>query len=85
MVLYAVFLYSQFTPAISEPDDNGYFAQGSLLAQTGQTWFRPESDAQYHGMHWLHEPSGYYVCLYPPGLAGGCVAVYTLRASQSIH
>jgi hypothetical protein len=82
MVLYAAFLYSQFTPAISEPDDNGYFAQGSLLAQTGKTWFRPESDAQYLGMHWLLEPDGRYVCRYPPGLAVVIGAVYALGGWQ---
>ena len=83
MVLYVAFLYSQFTPAISEPDDNGYFAQGSLLAQTGQSWFRPESDAQYLGMHWLLEPDGRYVCRYPPGLAVVIGAVYALGGWQA--
>src|SRR5216110_3066532 len=66
VVLYGIFLASHFAPAISEPDDNGYFAQGSLLLQTGKTWFKPESDAQYIGMHWLILPNGNYISRYPP-------------------
>lgn len=66
---YAIFMATRFVPALSEPDDNGYFAQGSLLATTGRTWFKAESDAQYIGMHWLLTPDGKYVSRYPPGLA----------------
>src|SRR5207253_3276930 len=49
--IYAALLLRGFAPAISQPDDNGYFAQGSLLATTGRTWFVPQSDAQYVGAH----------------------------------
>ena len=69
LLAYAVFLAIHFVPALSEPDDHGYFAQGSLLADTGRTWFKTESDAQYVGMHWLLTPDGKYVSRYPPGLA----------------
>src|SRR5690349_4116661 len=69
IVAYAVFMATRFVPALSEPDDNGYFAQGSLIAQTGRSWFVAESDAQYVGMHWLLTPDGKYVSRYPPGLA----------------
>src|SRR5438477_11034286 len=44
LALYGWFLLHHFAPAISEPDDNGYFAQGTLLAQSGRTWFVPVSD-----------------------------------------
>jgi 4-amino-4-deoxy-L-arabinose transferase-like glycosyltransferase len=50
-------------------DANGYWAQGSLLRQTGHTWFRPENDLQYIGMHWLVTEDGRYFSRYPPGLA----------------
>lgn len=73
---YCIFLALHFAPAISEPDDNGYFAQGTLMAQTARTWFVPESDAQYIGMHWLITPMGHYISRYPPGLAGIIGAVY---------
>src|SRR5262249_41756038 len=63
---------------ISEPDDNGYFAQGTLLAQTGHTWFKPESDAQYIGMHWLIAPGETFISRYPPGLAVIIAVVYKL-------
>ncbi|HZZ44921.1 MAG TPA: hypothetical protein VFE58_18430, partial [Tepidisphaeraceae bacterium] len=56
ILAYAVWMGAMFVPALSEPDDNGYFAQGSLLAETGRTWFVGESDAQYVGMHWLLTP-----------------------------
>ncbi|HEY7089357.1 MAG TPA: glycosyltransferase family 39 protein, partial [Tepidisphaeraceae bacterium] len=69
IVIYALLLSTRYAAAISEPDDNGYFAQGTLLAQTGRTWFVPESDAQYIGMHWLITPKGHYISRYPPGLA----------------
>src|SRR5689334_15776976 len=69
ILAYAVFMATRFVPALSEPDDNGYFAQGSLIAQTGRSWFVAESDAQYVGMHWLLTPDGKYVSRYPPGLA----------------
>src|SRR3954447_19270498 len=75
---YSTLIYKNFAPAITEPDDNGYFAQGSLLAQTGHTWFKPESDAQYIGMHWLVTPSEQYISRYPPGLAVMIAGVYKL-------
>ncbi len=45
VVVYGVFLGARFAPAIVMPDDNGYFAQASLMVRTGSTWFVPESDA----------------------------------------
>ncbi|MFA5203702.1 MAG: hypothetical protein WC708_04775 [Lentisphaeria bacterium] len=69
LALHLAWLWARFTPAIAEPDDNGYFAQGTRLAQEGRSWFLPESDAQYLGMHWLLTPSGRYLCRYPPGLS----------------
>ncbi len=64
-----VYVMAHFAPAICEPDANGYWAQGSLLFTTGRTWFEPECDAQYIGMHWLVTESGKYYSRYPPGLA----------------
>ncbi len=69
LTLYALFLLSRFAPAITSPDANGYYAQGSVLATTGRTWFRAESDCQYVGVHWLEMPDGRLVSRYPPGLA----------------
>lgn len=71
LLLVYLFLLSRYFggSAISEPDDNGYFAQGTLLAQTGKTWFLPASDAQFIGAHWLLGPGGKFISRYPPGLA----------------
>src|SRR5215211_7491822 len=78
LLLYLALLSLGYAPAISQPDDNGYFAQGSLLATTGRTWFTTASDAQYVGMHWLLTPDGKFVSRYPPGLAIVVAIVYAL-------
>ena len=78
MAGYAAVLARHFAPAISTPDANGYWAQGSLLATTGRTWFVPQSDVQYVGMHWLVAPDGRYFSRYPPGLAVPIALVYRL-------
>jgi len=62
------FLMTRFAPAIVNPDDNGYWAQGSLLFTRGQTWFKTESDVQFVGMHWLITDSDKYFSRYPAGL-----------------
>ncbi len=67
LLAYAVFLLLYFAPATIHPDANGYWAQGSLIWQTGHSWFKPESDAQYIGMHWLLVGDDTYVSRYPPG------------------
>lgn len=73
---YAVFILTRFAPAIVMPDDNGYFAQASLLVRTGSSHFLPESDAQYIGMHWLVTPDGKYISRYPAGLSVLIAALY---------
>jgi hypothetical protein len=70
-----VFLARHYAPAISHPDANGYWAQGTLIAQTGHASFRPESPVQYIGMHWLLTDSGLYASRYPPGLAMGVALI----------
>ncbi len=80
---YAVYLGRQFEPAISTPDANGYWAQGTLLSRTGRTWFRTESPLQYVGMHWLILPDGRYVSRYPPGLPVLIAAVDRLFGPQA--
>jgi hypothetical protein len=67
LLAYAVFLFLYYAPATIHPDANGYWAQGSLIWQTGHSWFKPESDAQYIGMHWLLLEDDTYVSRYPPG------------------
>ena len=68
LVVHAAFLLANFAPAITTPDANGYWAQGSLLFSEGQTWFKPETEPQYVGMHWLVTDDGRYFSRYPPGL-----------------
>ncbi len=81
---YAVLLFSRFAPAITQPDDNGYFAQASLIVRDHTTWFKMASPAQYVGMHWLLTPDGKLVPRYPAGLAviiGAIYATFGWRAA----
>lgn len=80
---YTLFLYTHFAPAISTPDSNGYWAQASLIANTGHTWFVPEADTQYIGMHWLITPNGQYISRYPPGLPMIVAAVYRVAGYKA--
>ncbi|MBN1916357.1 MAG: glycosyltransferase family 39 protein [Verrucomicrobia bacterium] len=85
LALHFAFLMSRFAPAIATPDANGYWAQGSLLATTGRTWFVPEADTQYIGIHWLVTEDGRYFSRYPPGLAVLAGLVYgTLGVKASV-
>ncbi len=70
-------------PAITSPDANGYYAQGALLAQTGQTWFQQESDVQFVGMHWLVTEDGKYFSRYPPGLSVLIAILYKTFGANS--
>ncbi|NOZ22620.1 MAG: hypothetical protein GXP25_16205 [Planctomycetes bacterium] len=78
LTAHFVFLMGNFAPAICSPDANGYWAQASLLFNTGRTWFLPEADSQYIGIHWLVTDSGKYFSRYPPGLSVLVGAVYWL-------
>jgi len=80
---YALFLYTHFAPAISTPDSNGYWAQASLIAKTGRSWFIPEAETQYIGMHWLIAPAGQYISRYPPGLPAMVAVVYALAGYKA--
>ncbi len=64
---YIGFLMLYYAPAIVHPDANGYWAQGSLIWQTGHSWFKPNSDAEYIGMHWLLLGDNTFLSRYPPG------------------
>ncbi|HEX2988443.1 MAG TPA: hypothetical protein VHS06_09760, partial [Chloroflexota bacterium] len=83
LIAYATFLWTRFAPAIATPDANGYWAQASLMAQTGKTWFVQEADTQYVGMHWLITPSGKYISRYPPGLPAIVAVVYKLAGYKA--
>jgi hypothetical protein len=72
---YALFLWRFYAPAISTPDANGYFAQGSLIAQTGRAWFVPESPTQYVGLHWLLGDEGRFFSRYAPGMGVAVAAI----------
>ncbi len=68
LAIYAGVLWAHFAPATIHPDANGYWAQGSLIVETGSSYLKSQSDAQYLGMHWLLEPTKeIFVSRYPPG------------------
>ncbi|OGV42017.1 MAG: hypothetical protein A2X48_19110 [Lentisphaerae bacterium GWF2_49_21] len=80
---YTVFLWYYYSPAISHPDSNGYWAQGTLIAQTGQATFRPESPVQYIGMHWLVTDDGLFVSRYSPGLPLAIALITKISGPES--
>jgi 4-amino-4-deoxy-L-arabinose transferase-like glycosyltransferase len=88
LVLYALLIRAHWQPAILHPDANGYWAQASLLVETGRSWFKPESNAQYVGIHWLLTPDGKYVSRYPvgfPAVVGLVYAVFGWQASVLVN
>jgi 4-amino-4-deoxy-L-arabinose transferase-like glycosyltransferase len=88
LIVHFFLLMGRFAPAIATPDANGYWAQGSRLFTTGRTWFVPEADTQYIGMHWLVTDDGRYFSRYPPGLgivAGLVYAVFGFKASLLVN
>jgi hypothetical protein len=89
IAVYSAFLYARFYPAITEADDNGYYAQGTLILTTGSTTMQPESNAQFIGIHWLWEKTkGYFVSRYPPGfplLIAAVDAAAGYKASVAIN
>ena len=76
LIAHFVFMMFFFSPAISTPDANGYYAQARFIAQEGRTWFEPDSPLQYTGPHWLKTESGKFFSRYPPGLPVIAAAVY---------
>lgn len=73
---YVFLLRNFYAPAIIHPDANGYWAQASLMAKTGHTWLKPESDAAYVGMHWLLLGDNFFISRYPPGFPALIALVY---------
>lgn len=69
LLAQALYVRAFYAPALATPDDNGYWAQGSLIAREGRSWFIAASDVQYIGIHWLVTDDDRYVSRYPPGLA----------------
>ncbi len=67
LVAHFCFLLHYHAPAIADPDANGYYAQGTRLFTTGKASFKPESDVEFIGMHWLLAEDGTYYSRYSPG------------------
>lgn len=85
VVVYLATMRASFVPVITHPDANGYFAQGSLIAESHSSIRRVTNNAEYVGMHWLLASDGSYVCRYPPGYPLLIAAVYeTLGPNASL-
>jgi hypothetical protein len=69
LAMHFYWMAQHHAPAIATPDANGYWAQGSLLVNTGKTYIEPESDLQYIEHHWVENENGRYYSYYPPGLS----------------
>jgi hypothetical protein len=73
-----MFLLHWSAPAIASADANGYWAQGTRMAESGATTFKAQSPAQYINLHWLLMEDGRYVSRYGPGLSALVAVVYKL-------
>jgi len=62
-----LFLIYFFESTYTTPDANGYFVQARLIANNGQTGFKPESVLQYIGPHWYSPDNKNYYTTFPPG------------------
>jgi hypothetical protein len=67
--LYGLYLVTCAAPAVTGPDDHGYWLMGRLLAEGHGTSLAIVDEMQYIGPHWLEAAPGRAVCRYPPGLA----------------
>lgn len=67
-LLTFAWLCLHFAPANMSPDSNGYVVQARLLATAGTTHLKPESPAQFVGIHWLETKDGVFHSRYPAGL-----------------
>lgn len=68
LVGHFLWLSRYVTCAYASPDADGYFAQARLMAEEHRVSFRPESDLQYVGVHWLEVEDKRFISRYPPGL-----------------
>jgi 4-amino-4-deoxy-L-arabinose transferase-like glycosyltransferase len=78
-----MFLLHWNAPAIASADANGYWAQGTRMAESGTTTFTAESPAQYINLHWLLMEDGRYVSRYGPGLSTLVATVYKLAGPDA--
>jgi len=78
LAAHFLFLLSRAPRAIVSVDGNGYWAQGSLLAVTGRTWFERQSPVQFVEVRWVPTESGRYYSIYAPGLPVVVGLVYKL-------
>jgi 4-amino-4-deoxy-L-arabinose transferase-like glycosyltransferase len=67
LIAWSVMVGTFWAPAITHPDANGYWAQGTLMTHTGHSTYTLQSHAQYVGMHWLLTEKGDFISRYPPG------------------
>jgi len=80
---YLAILIRNFAPGLESPDVNGYYAQGSLLATTGKTYFVVESPVQFVGRHWLVTGDGRFYSRYSPGFPVLIASVYRVLGANA--
>ncbi len=76
VVAHFAVLAVHVAPAISTPDAHAYYAQAKWIANTGRTFFVPESPCQYVGPHWRLTRANRYYATHPPGLAAILAPIY---------
>ncbi len=82
-IFHFIFLLYFFSPAISTPDAQGYFAQGKIIAKYGHTYFTPQNNLQYIGPHWHSTDTQKYFTTFPPGFPCLIAIAYKLFGANS--
>jgi len=82
-IFHFIFLLYFFSPAISTPDAQGYFAQGKIIAKYGHSYFIPQNNLQYIGPHWHSLDGQKYFTAFPPGFPCLIAIAYKLFGADS--
>lgn len=83
-IFHFIFLLHFFSPAVSTPDAQGYFAQGKIIAKYGHSYFTPQNNLQYLGPHWYSLDGQKYFTTFPPGFPCLIAVAYKLFGVNSV-
>ncbi|MEW6558427.1 MAG: glycosyltransferase family 39 protein [Elusimicrobiota bacterium] len=82
-IFHFIFLLYFFSPAISTPDAQGYFAQGKIIAKYSHSYFIPQNNLQYIGPHWHSADEQKYFTTFPLGFPCLIAIIYRLFGANS--
>jgi len=83
VLLHFLLIMRFHQPAFSTLDAHGYQLQTKLIATTGKTYFRPDSDLLFIGYTWSEAENGNYRTIWPPGYPLALATVYRLAGPEA--